>query len=294
MNKKNAAYIFCVLAMFGWGSNFIAGKLAYRAISGLTFLFFRYLIALAILCFVYRGYPRPRLSGTDKRNILLIGCVGYCISIAMQMIGMKFTAAAMASVINTITPVAIVIFAVPFLRERVSSMQLAGILLTVLGSVIIVGFSGGDSQPTGIVLSFLGMSLWGLTSVWIRRSCGNVDGIWLTIYGTAVALVTDIPLMCIELAVSGVVWEEVNAGFWLALLWSGAIATAGANLWWSRGLESLPAATCSLFYALLPIVTTVLGIFILNEQPSLQFILGALVIIGGVIVAILGERRASA
>ena len=77
----------------------------------------------------------------------------------------------------------------------------------------------------------------------------------------------------------------------MALLWIGAVATAGANLWWNRALESLPAATCSLFYALLPVVTTVLGIAILHEQPTVQFLIGGLVIIAGVVVAILGERR---
>ena len=45
------------------------------------------------------------------------------------------------------------------------------------------------------------------------------------------------------------------------------------------------------FYALLPVVTTVLGIVILREQPTVKFLIGGLVIIAGVVVAILGERR---
>ena len=289
-SKRTSAYLFCVLAMVGWGSNFVAAKIATQAVSGLTLLFFRYLIASLILLFVYRKRPRPKLTGQDKRNILLIGVFGYCGSIALQMVGVSLSASSMASIINTMTPVAI-IFAVPLLGERASVQQVIGILLTVAGSIVIVGSGGGESRPLGIALSFIGMVLWGLTSVWIRRSCGSVDGVFLTIYGTLVGLAADVPLMAADIAINGVQWDRIDGGFWLAILWSGAVATAGANLWWNRGLESLPAATCSLFYALLPVVSTVLGILILHERPTLQFLLGGLVIVAGVVIAILGERR---
>ena len=290
-SKRTSAYLFCVLAMVGWGSNFVAAKIVTQAVSGLTLLFFRYLIASLILLFVYRKRPRPQLTGQDKRNILLIGVFGYCGSIALQMVGVSMSASSMASIINTMTPVAIIIFAVPLLGERASAKQILGILLTVAGSIVIVGSGGGESQPLGIALSFTGMILWGLTSVWIRRSCGNVDGVFLTIYGTLVGLAADVPLMAADIAIHGIAWDRIDGGFWLAILWSGAVATAGANLWWNRGLESLPAATCSLFYALLPVVSTVLGILILHERPTLQFLLGGLVIVVGVVIAILGERR---
>ena len=289
-SKRTSAYLFCVLAMVGWGSNFVAAKIATQAVSGLTLLFFRYLIASLILLFVYRKRPRPKLTGQDKRNILLIGVFGYCGSIALQMVGVSLSASSMASIINTMTPVAI-IFAVPLLGERASVQQVIGILLTVAGSIVIVGSGGGESRPLGIALSFIGMVLWGLTSVWIRRSCGSVDGVFLTIYGTLVGLAADVPLMAADIAINGVQWDRIDGGFWLAILWSGAVATAGANRWWNRGPESLPAATCSLFYALLPVVSTVLGILILHERPTLQFLLGGLVIVAGVVIAILGERR---
>ena len=181
-SKRTSAYLFCVLAMVGWGSNFVAAKIATQAVSGLTLLFFRYLIASLILLFVYRKRPRPKLTGQDKRNILLIGVFGYCGSIALQMVGVSLSASSMASIINTMTPVAIIIFAVPLLGERASVQQVIGILLTVAGSIVIVGSGGGESRPLGIALSFIGMVLWGLPSVWIRRSCGSVDGVFLTIH----------------------------------------------------------------------------------------------------------------
>ena len=74
--EKNRAYLYCVLAMFGWGSMFVACKFAYEAISGMTLLFLRYLVAAAILLVIYRRRERPSLSGRDNRNIVLIGILG--------------------------------------------------------------------------------------------------------------------------------------------------------------------------------------------------------------------------
>lgn len=288
--EKRRAYLFCVLAMTGWGSNYVAAKIIYRAISGLTLLFLRYLIALTILLVVYRNIPRPKLTRTDRKNLILIGCFGYGVANALQMTGVRLTAASVVAILDAITPVSIILFAIPLLHEKASFRQMLGVLLTVLGSALIVGNSDDENSLLGALLTFVGVALWGLASVWIRRSQGNLDGTWTTIYGTAVALVTVLPLMAVEVTLTGVDWEQLmTPTFWAALLWSGAVATAGANLWWNRALGALPAATCSVFYALVPIITAVLEMLILHKQPTVQFLLCGVVVIVGVVIAMLGE-----
>lgn len=290
--KLRLPYLYCMIAMFGWGSMFIAAKLAFTAISGLTLLFFRYLIALCVLLFVYRKLPRPNLTGKDKKNILFIGVFGYCFSIALQLIGTDLVAASMASIINTITPVAIIVFAVLILKEKSSVQQMIGIVVTVAGSIIIVGGAGDGSSVLGIVLNFAGMLFWGLSSVMIRRSCAELDGVWVTLYGMLVAMITAIPFMAVELLREGVVLADITSTAVLAILWVGVVPTAGANLFWNKALERLPAATCSLFYAFLPIITAILGVVVLKERLTLRFALGSLVIVLGMVVAVLGEKKA--
>lgn len=279
-----------MLAMLGWGSNFIACKIAYRAVSGLTLLFVRYLVALAVLLLVYRNSPHPHLSKREKQTVFLIGAVGYCLAVALQMVGTKLVAASMASIIQTMTPVAMLLFAGPILQEKSSLQQIFGIALSAAGSVIIVSNSSGESSALGILLSFVGMMLWGLTSVVIRKSCHHIDGIWVTIYGTLAAVIVDAPLMLVELAVEGIVAEAVTVELFAAFFWIGAVSTAGANLWWNKALEIQPAADCALFYPLMPLVTGILGLLILGEQLTVRFAIGCVVIAAGVIVAMLGAK----
>ena len=53
------------------------------------------------------------------------------------------------------------------------------------------------------------------------------------------------------------------------------------------------ASTCSLFYPLQPLVSVLLGIAVLGERIDLQFILGAICIIGGILYAVISERKKS-
>lgn len=290
-NHKKKAYFYCLIAMFGWGSLFIAAKLAYQAITGLTLLFLRYVIALAFLLFIYRKIPKPKLTKTDWKNLILIGVVGYCFSIALQLIGTNLVAASMASIINTITPVAIIVFAAPLLGEKASLKEGIGILVTVLGSVFIVGGAGGASAPLGIFLNFAGMAFWGFSSVLIRKSCANIDSIWVTIYGMFIAAVADIPFMAVDLAKSGLALSAFTPTVIAAILWIGLVPTAAANLFWNKALEELPAATCSLFYAFLPIISALLGILVLNEVLTIKFIIGSLIIILGMLIAVSGQKK---
>lgn len=293
-NDGRAAYLYAMLAIFGWGSMFIAAKLAFTAISGLTLLFCRYVIALCVLGVVYRGLPRPQLTKKDKKNILFIGVFGYCFSIALQLIGTDMVAASMASIINTMTPVAIILFAVLLLREKSSVGQVVGILITVVGSVLIVGGAGEGNSLLGIFLNFAGMIFWGLSSVIIRKSCAALDGVWVTVYGMFVAMLTAIPFMAVEILREGTMLSAITPTAALAILWVGIVPTAVANLFWNKALESLPAATCSLFYAFLPIVTAVLGVLILGERLTRDFVLGSAVIVLGMVIAVLGEKKKKA
>lgn len=289
-----AAYLYAMLAIFGWGSMFIAAKLAFTAISGLTLLFCRYVIALCVLGGVYRGLPRPQLTKKDKKNILFIGVFGYCFSIALQLIGTDMVAASMASIINTMTPVAIILFAVLLLREKSTVGQVMGILITVVGSVLIVGGAGEGNSLLGILLNFAGMIFWGLSSVMIRKSCAALDGVWVTVYGMFVAMLTAIPFMAVEILREGTALSAITPTAALAILWVGIVPTAVANLFWNKALENLPAATCSLFYAFLPIVTAVLGVLILGESLTRDFVLGSAVIVLGMVIAVLGEKKQKA
>lgn len=292
MDKKG--YIYALIAVIGWGTNFIACKLAFDVFPPVTLLFFRYAICLVILWCIYRRKPRPHIRREDRKWIIAIGALGYFMTIAVQMAATNLIDASMASLINTLTPVGIVFFAIFVLHERTNRRQNIGIGVSIAGAIVIIGGAGGSSGLFGIILAFIGMLLWALASVVIRKTCQNYDAIWLTIYTTAIAVLCNIPAAGIEIAMKGIQLEHFSWMTIIGVLWLGSICTAGSNLWWNQALERMPASICSLFYPVMPFTTAILGIILLDEKITVNFLIGALLVIAGMIYTIIGEMREGA
>lgn len=288
----NRGYIYALIAVIGWGTNFIACKLAFDVLPPVTLMFFRYAICLVVLWCIYRNKPRPQIRKEDRKWIFAIGALGYFMTIAIQMAATNLIDASMASLINTMTPVGIVFFAIFILGERTNMRQNIGIGVSMAGAIVIIGGAGGNNGLFGILLAFLGMILWALASVVIRKTCQNYDAIWLTIYTTAIAVACNIPAAGIEIAMKGIHMEHFNGMTVIGVLWLGIICTAGSNLWWNQALERLPAAICSLFYAVMPFTTAILGIILLGEQITINFLIGAVLVVAGMVYTILGEMHA--
>lgn len=70
----------------------------------------------------------------------------------------------------------------------------------------------------------------------------------------------------------------------------GIICTGIAYYLWNKSLGMIEAGTCSAFYPIQPLVSTVLGVIILKEQVGFQFFLGAAFIVFGVLLNLRGGR----
>lgn len=286
---KYTSYLYPAFAVMAWGTMFIALKFSLEVVSSLTLLLIRYAICLIILLIVYRNRKRPTIQKKDYKVIVFIGVFGYFVSTSIQMISAAMIDASMASLINTMTPVGILVFAIFMLKEKTNKRQNIGIAVTVTGAMVIIGSAGGSNGLAGILLGFLGMLVWALASVVIRKTCQEYDAVWITIYTTAIALVSSIPFVAIEISKVGVHLDALNPVNIFAMIWIGAVSTGAANLWWTKALERLPATTCSLFYPFLTLTTSTLGIFLLGEKLTGNFLIGSVLIICGMLYAILGE-----
>lgn len=292
MNKQG--YLYAALGAMGWGTTFVATKIAIDAVTPGVFLLVRYLIATAVLLVIYRHRPRQPLARKDWPAILLIGGLGYFFAIWCQHATTAILDATMASLLFAVTPVTVMLAAIPVLKEKPTGRKLLAVALTIAGAVIVIGKAGGGSTLAGIALAVGGIVSWSLASVLIRKTCAQMDVVWLTIYTQLIGAVCCVPMLVRQLVLGD---EALGLGplGWqhlLAFLWAGIVSTAVANLAWNRALDLIDANTCSLFYALMPLTTSVLGFFILDEKLGLNFLLGGLVIFAGMVVSVLGERKA--
>jgi|GEM_PF-1917537 len=290
---RKQGYIYAALGAMGWGTTFIATKFAVTAVTPGVFLLVRYLLATGILLAVYRSRPRQKVTRKDWLLIVFIGVLGYFFAIWCQHAATAVMDASMVSLLFAATPVSVLLMAMPVLGEKPTALKLLAILFTVVGALLVIGKAGGSMTPAGLALTIAAILSWSLASVLIRKTCAHMDVVWLTIYVQIVAAVCCLPMLVRQLVLGQAAlglgpigWQHIAA-----FLWAGIVSTSMANLFWNRALDLVDANTVSLFYAFMPLTTSVLGVLILGESFSLNFLLGGLIIFAGMAIAAAADRR---
>ena len=256
MNKRRLIPLFTAFVL--WGSQYVVSKVALRTIPPVTLLALRYLVSIPALLLVLR--LRRALKPVDRRDwpiLFAIGFTGYFASFCLQMLGIDRLTGSLSSLLGAMNPIFIPILAALFLHERITLSKIACVALSMLGVVVIVGV-GGTADAAGVLMMLVSVFLWSTASIIIRRISGRYDPM-------QIALIA----ICCALPLTGA-WS-------LNELQSAAC---------SFSVQSVLAVLCAMFYPMQPLVSAILGVLFLHETVTPSFILGALMICGGIVAAV--------
>jgi len=274
---------------------YVVSKYALDFIPPFTLLWLRYLVGFAVLyaIVVRSGVKRPIFK--DCRTFVSIGFIGYFVSVGLQFVGTRLSSAHMGAILTSASPAFIVIFARTMLGERLSVRKVLSVLLASAGVLVVVGWeaapgAGGSRTLAGNVALLGAAGTWALLSVLARRASASYPPLLTTAYAIFWAALFTTPAMVLEwryLPVQGLDRPLV----WLAVLYLGVVATAGAFFLWNKGLQLVEAGVGSVFFFLQPVVGAFLGWLVLGEQLGSSFFAGGALILGGVLLVSLPARR---
>jgi drug/metabolite transporter (DMT)-like permease len=218
--------------------------------------------------------------------------VGFGISLGAQFVGTAESTAVNGALITTSSPAFIVLFAVLILHEKLTPRRVAAILLASIGVLIIINPAEAEfSSSTFIGDVFLALAgiTWGLYSVLVRRVSQHMDTLTITFWAFIGGLLLIIPTASLELTQNEI--GTIDAGIIAGVLYLGVISTAVAMWLWNRAFALVDASTASLFFFAQPLVGSVLGVVLLGQAFTPLMMVGAVLIIGGVMLALLRERN---
>ena len=240
--------------------------------------------------FKSKGSRKP-VKKEHWKYIFVVGAVGYFVSIACQLAGTNLLNSSLASLINAMNPITISILAAILLKEKIRKKNIVSILISLVGVYIILGIGDGSISTLGVILSVLSVVFWSGASIAIRKISSEYDPVQTALYGMCIALVLNIPAAAAENVF--VVQSTVTKEAAFACIYLGIFGTAVAHTCWNKGLQLLDASTCSMFYPMQPLASAVLGVLILHEVLTWNFIAGGLVICVGILITVMrkGERK---
>jgi drug/metabolite transporter (DMT)-like permease len=254
----------------------------------------RYIIAFVFLFAILKAVERrsgkqEKINKKDWILIAWIGFIGYFISISFQFVGTKLSDAHTGSLITSATPAFMVIFSMFVLKEKITVRKAISMVLATLGVVIVIGWD------TKVGTYFLGSIIlvgaaitWALLSVYVKVASQRFSSLTITTYAIGFALLFTTPVMMWEIQSHDVYYQ--NSLIVLCILYLGIVSTAGAFFLWNKGLELMDAGIGSLFFFFQPVVGTLLGWLLLNENIGANFFIGAMLIIAGVMIVTFQKR----
>lgn len=283
MNSRHVGGLYLALAASIWGGMYVVSKMILSTLQPMELVWLRYVVAVVTLalCIVVTRQSW-KISWRHFPLVVVIGIVGYAVSIWTQFLGTKLSTAQMGAMITSATPVFMVLFARIFLSEKITARKAFSVGLATVGVLLIVGIGGlNPSYQLGGVTLVIAALTWALMSVLVKRMPHEYSQLTVTMYAIAVATIFITPVAVPQLThmpLRILLHPNILGG----ILYLGVISTAGAFFLWNKGLQLVDASSGGLFFFFQPLVGTFLGWLILGEEVGLPFWLGTALIVLGV------------
>lgn len=284
MSPKDLMLALVVVVV--WGLNFVVIKVGLHDMPPLLMGALRFMLAAFPAILFVR---RPDLP---LRWLLLYGMTislgQFAFLFYAMSVGMP---AGLASLVLQSQAFFTLFFAAMLLGERLRLVNLLGLLVAASG-LVLIGLQGDRGMTmAGFALTLCAAVMWALGNV-VTRKIGKVNLVGLVVWGS---LIPPIPFLALswwlegpELMVSAVRDLSLNGVLVLAYLAFGA-TILGYGLW-SRLLSRYPASQVAPFSLLVPVVGLSSSAVLLDERLSSLQMAGALLVMLGLLVNVLGGR----
>ncbi|MGQ0715526.1 MAG: DMT family transporter [Gemmatimonadaceae bacterium] len=276
-----------------WGVNASVMKLATNVMPPLVFNAARLGLASLALAILALGVRETGLTRRDVIALLGLGVIGTGLYQFFMIEGLARTRAGTTALILASGPAFVAIFGRLLGVERITTRGVAGIVLSMAG-IGLVAFTLPAGLMRGVsilgnVLVLVGCICWSLFSVLIKPYANRLDGRLVTAI-TVVGGTLPLSLIAIP-SVEQVSWGTLSLEIWGTIVYAGLASMVIAYLFWNRGVRVLGPTRTSMYGNLQPLFALAAAWMLLGEVPIVWQLVGAIAIIGGVILTRTAEPR---
>lgn len=268
-----------------WGGSFFCARIAVQEVPPLVLVMFRVVIAASLLqlyLFIRNISFRPALDRAG--SFLALSILNNVIPFSLIFLGQTELGAGLSAVLNATTPFWTAILANMLTKdEKLSGLRLAGIVLGITGTAIMIGpgLFSGLGGPIWAKLCLIGAAIsYGLGFIFARRFKDIPAPVVATGQLTGSSLIT-LPLVLIFFDLDGMF--SASAGAWAAIFVLAVIATAFAYIIYFQVLASAGATNTSLVTLIVPATAILLGAIFLGERLESFEMIGMGVIVLGLL-----------
>lgn len=275
--------IYLLLVLL-WGSSYAITDVALLGFTPTQIAMWRSLVGAAFLgsLMAVTGERLPRLGGRGLAKVVVLGCLTTAAHVCVATAQERMPSGAVAVLCSTTPLIAVALYW--FQRVAIPPIKWVSVSLGVIGVGILL-------SPEAH-LDHLGASL-GLVAAGLFALAGNLaarfftDSTFSGSQLTTVQLLIGAVLLTPATVIEGAGRQHQpwpDSGPLLALLALGMLAAGLGNVLFWRVLRSAGPVLAATTYQTVPVVAVLIGVVVLREPLSIGEILGAALVMGGLIL----------
>jgi drug/metabolite transporter (DMT)-like permease len=276
-----------VLSMIFWSFSFIWFKEANLFFRPITIVFLRLVAAVSILSsylFITGKYVRIRKE--DRKLFFLLALFEPFFYFLGESHGLTYVSSTTGSVIISTIPVIATVGAWLFLKERLGTLNYAGIILSFLGIIAFVINRDGSLSFNSAGLAYLGLAVISAVgyNLILSRLVGSYSPVYIVNVQNVIGLVLFLPLFMITEI------RHLDASLFtirslIPILELSVFASCGAFILFAFSVRHIGISKANVFTNCIPVFTALFSFFLFSEKLTLQQVTGMIIVITGLFLS---------
>ncbi|HET7024823.1 MAG TPA: DMT family transporter [Gemmatimonadales bacterium] len=283
-SRRNDVAMLAVVVI--WAANFTALKVTLVEVPLFAIGAIRFVLGAGLLGLVVRWREGDlRFPPGLFWRLIWLGVIGNTIYQTLFMVALDHTSVANGAILLATSPLLVAGLGAMTGVERLTRWIGAGLALAFLGVLLVVG--AGQASFTAATrvgdVAMLGASLcWAIFTLAVRRLPPEVSALKVT----ALTTITGVPgLVLIGLPqLLHLQWGRVSVAAWSGLAYSIFLSLVLGYVLWNSSVKVIGPNRTSVYNCLVPLVAMVIAWRILGEPIEPVQVIGAVLIIGGILL----------
>ena len=286
-----SGHLIALATICVWGSTFIFSKTLLDVFTPVQIMLLRFFVAYAVL---WCMYPKTeKTTARDNLGILFMSLFADTVYFLCENNALRYTLASNVSILVASAPIWTAVLAHFFIKGNKlrkntvygSLIALVGVALVVFNGTVVLKFN-----PFGDMLSMAAAICWALYSVMITRYIHRFSSFFLMRRMTFFAILTTLPLAFFMGELNMPLYEFADPHKLFCIVFLGILGSGISYVTWNIATRRLGIVKVNTYIYVNPFVTLVTGALFLHEPITLMSVIGALLIICGVIIGV-RERK---
>ena len=280
-----------VLATLIWSGNFIIARGVIKDIPPVALAFYRWLSAtIIILPFAWK-YFIAELQLVKQRPwyFVLAAVTGVSMFNTFVYIAGHYSTAINMAILGTCSsPIISVILARIFLKEKITSLRIVGMIVCVIGILLLLSkghlenllsfrFTKGDWWVLAAAFTFA------IYNTSVKRKPREMNPINFLFVIFLIGTIILLPFYLYELKEQGGI--AINVSNLGAIIYLGLGASVICFLIWNKAIAELGTGRTALFGNLIPVFSSIEAVILLNEKISSIHIISFILVAAGLVIA---------